>query len=131
MPSTTDAADTRALHTANDALREASLARQAILAHERQCVERSREAARSFERMGQELRAFMAQTREAQTRLHARVDQTQDRITENQVQVLEGFATLRSGLIRGLFAALVALTGGAATMAWYLLAGPMAGRLSP
>ena len=131
MPSTADASDTRALHTANEALREASLARQAIIAHERQCVERSREAAQSFERMGQELRAFIAQARDARTRLHDRVDQTQDRITENQVQVLEGFAALRSGLIRGLFATLVTLTGGTAAMAWYLLTGPMAGRLSP
>tara|TARA_R110001592_G_scaffold64194_1_gene197390 strand:- start:179 stop:610 length:432 start_codon:yes stop_codon:yes gene_type:complete len=123
--------ETRALNVANDALREASLARQAIIAHERQCVERSREAAQSFDRMGQELRAFMAQTRDARTRLHDRVDQTQDRITENQVQVLEGFAALRSGLIRGLFAALVALTGGVAAMAWYLITEPMAGRLAP
>ena len=68
-----------------------------------------------------------AQTRDARSRLHDRVDQTQDRITENQVQVLEGFAALRSGLIRGLFAALLALTGGAAAMAWYL----MTGRLAP
>ncbi len=131
MPSTADTANTRALHTANEALREASLARQAIIAHERQCVERSREAAQSFERMGQELRAFMAQTRDARARLHDRVDQTQDRITDNQVQVLEGFAALRSGLIRGLFAALLALTGGVAAMAWYLMTGPMTGRLMP
>ncbi|MCF3628153.1 hypothetical protein RJ527_08760 [Thalassospiraceae bacterium LMO-SO8] len=130
MPSTVDTADTPALHTANEALREASLARQAIIAHERQCVERSREAAQSFDRMGQELRAFMAQTRDARTRLHDRVDQTQDRITENQVQVLEGFAALRSGLIRGLFAALLTLMGGIGIMAWYLLTGPMAGRLA-
>lgn len=116
-----------ALDTANEALREAGLARQAIIAHERQCVERSREAAQSFERMGQELRAFMAQTRDARVRLHDRVDQTQDRITENQVQVLEGFAALRSGLIRGLFATLLALTGGTAAMAWYL----MTERLAP
>ena len=82
------------LRTAHEALHEAGLARQAILAHERQCVERSRDAAKAFERMGQELRAFMAQTRDARARLHDRVDQTQDRITENQVQVLEGFAAL-------------------------------------
>ena len=113
----------RALNVANEALREAGLARQAILAHERQCVERSREAAQSFDRMGHELRAFMTQTRASRTRLHGRIDQTQDRITENQVQVLEGFAALRSGLIRGLFAALLALVGGTAAMAWYLLTG--------
>jgi uncharacterized protein (DUF3084 family) len=130
MPSIADTSSTRALHTANEALREASLARQAIIAHERQCVERSREAAQSFDRMGQELRAFMAQTRDARTRLHDRVDQTQDRITENQVQVLESFAALRSGLIRGLFAALLTLMGGIGIMAWYLLTGPMAGRLA-
>ena len=73
----------------------------------------------------------MAQTRDARARLHDRVDQTQNRITENQVQVLEGFAALRSGLIRGLFAALVALMGGTAAMAWYLMTGTAAGRLIP
>lgn len=131
MPASTDSSDSRALHTANDALREAGLARQAIIAHERQCVERSREAAQAFDRMGQELRAFMAQTRDARIRLHARIDQTRDRITENQMQVLEGFAALRSGLIRGLFAALLAVTGGIAAMTWYLLTGPLAGRPPP
>lgn len=119
------------LRTAHEALHEAGLARQAILAHERQCVERSRDAAKAFERMGQELRAFMAQTRDARARLHDRVDQTQDRITENQVQVLEGFAALRSGLIRGLFAALLTMTAGVGAMAWYLLTHPMTDRLTP
>ena len=38
-----------------------------------------------------------------------------------EVQVLEGFAALRSGLIRGLFATLLALTGGTAAMAWFLM----------
>ena len=73
--------------------------------------------------MGRELRAFMTQTRASRTRLHGRIDQTQDRITENQVQVLEGFTALRSGLIRGMFAVLLALGGGSAAMAWYLLTG--------
>jgi light-regulated signal transduction histidine kinase (bacteriophytochrome) len=121
MPFNADTPDGRALLTANDALREASLARQAILAHERQCVERSREAAESFQRMGHELRAFMANAHDADRRLHDRVDQAQNRITKNQLQVLEGFTALRSGLIRGLFAALLALAGGVGGMIWYLL----------
>ena len=115
------AAGSDPLLTANEALREAGLARQAILAHERQCVERSREAAQAFKRMETELRSFMTQTRDADARLHDRVDQTQDRLTENQVQVLEGFAALRSGMIRGLFGALLTLLGGVGAMAWYLL----------
>ncbi|PIW30493.1 MAG: hypothetical protein COW30_02075 [Rhodospirillales bacterium CG15_BIG_FIL_POST_REV_8_21_14_020_66_15] len=127
MPSFAESSDTQALSTANEALREAGLARQAIIAHERQCAERSREAARAFERMGRDLRAFMAQAREADTRLHERVDQAQDRITENQVRVLEGFAALRAGLIRGLFAALMTLAGGGGAMVWYLLTGGRAG----
>ncbi len=129
MPQASDTKEgpARALHLANEALREAGLARQAILSHERQCAERSREAAQAFDRMGHELRSFMNQTRESRVRLHGRIDQTQDRITENQVQVLEGFAALRSGLIQGLFAATVALAGGIGAMAWYLLTHP-AGR---
>lgn len=124
MPATAEPMDAQARQTAEEALREAGLARQAILAHERHCVERSRETAQALERIGADLRAFAAQSREARTRLHIRVDGAETRMTENQVKVMAAFDDLRRGLIRALSALLLSLAGAFGGVLWYLLTGP-------
>lgn len=124
MPATAEHADTlSAIQLANEALREAGLARQALLAHERHCVERSRETAQSLERIGHDLRAFMAQSRDARARLHARVDGTEARLADNQATVMEAFDDLRRGMIRALSALLLSLAGAFGGVLWYLLTG--------
>lgn len=128
MPATAEAKPDRparasARLVANEALREAGLARQAILAHERQCVERSREVASALERIGHDLRDVMAQTRESRGRLHDRVDRTDARMTENQEKVMEAFDDLRKSMIRALFTVLLSVSGAFAGVLWYLLTG--------
>lgn len=123
MPANAPHIDTQARQTAQEALREAGLARQAILAHERHCVERSRETSAALERIGDDLRAFATQAHEARTRLHARVDHVEARQTENQNKVMAAFDDLRRGLIRALSALLLSLTGAFAGVLWYLLTG--------
>ncbi len=113
--------DADARRTAQDALREAVLARQAIQAHERHCIERAEEVAETLTRVGQDVRDYLAQSRDARRRLHARVDQTNDRIAENHAVVSAGFENLRSGIIRALSALTLTLAGALGTVLWYLV----------
>ena len=115
--------DAQARQTAQDALREAGLARQAILAHERQCVERSREVASALDRIGRDLRAFATQSHGARGRLHDRVDRAEARVAENQGKVMGAFDDLRHGMIRALCAVLLSVCGAFAGVLWYLLTG--------
>ena len=117
----TPSPDGHALRTASDALREASLSKQAILAHEKQCAERYREITEAMDRLAADLRTYLAQSRESRTRLHERVDQANDRIAENQTLVSRGLTDLRNGMIKGLFATLLSLAGTFSGVVWYIL----------
>lgn len=124
MDSISTCTDTHARQTANDALREASLAKQAIIAHERQCVERSRDIAATLDRVAHDIRNYISQAHDARARLHERVDQTQDKLAANQVMVSNGFSDLRAGMIRGLLATLLSLAGAFGGVLWYVLTNP-------
>ncbi|MEK9673703.1 MAG: hypothetical protein VW268_14570 [Rhodospirillaceae bacterium] len=108
-----------------NALREASLAKQAVIAHERQCVERSRDVENALSHISNDIRTYIGEANAARARLHERADQTQNRISENQIIVSRRFGGLRAGTIRGLFSTLMSLAGAFGEALWYLLTHPL------